>query len=248
MTADRSAAAEELHPHGGSTPDDKPQTFRSPVAVIVWWVWALFAAGNLIDIAIQGRAHSSAVAAAILVFVTGVVYVTAQRPKIIAAGEGVTLRNPLRDHQIGWGTITKFDTIDLLRVHCEWPGADGPRSKVFHAWAVQHSRRREMTRRTREARRNMRTRMATSPRVTQYGVQPPLGAPPPGGFPSTIDRPGRPETEIGTAQHAIAALKARQEIASRSNPPATPPRSIWRWQPIAALVVPALALVIVALT
>jgi Bacterial PH domain len=232
VTADRSAAAEELRSDGDSTADAKPQTFRSPVAVIVWWVWVLFAVGNLIDIAIQGREHASAVAAAILVFVTGVVYATAQRPKIIAAGDGVTLRNPLRDHRIGWGSITKFDTIDLLRVHCEWPGPDGPRRKVFHAWAVQHSRRREMTRKTREARRSMRST--------------PFGSPPP--VPSTIGRPGTPQTQIGTAQHAVESLKARQETACRSHPPATPPRSVWSWQPIAALVIPALALVIVALT
>jgi hypothetical protein len=232
VTADRSAAADELHPNGDSSPDAKPQTFRSPVAVIVWWVWVLFAIGNLIDIAIQGREHSSVVAAAVLVFVTGVVYVTAQRPKIIAAGDGVTLRNPLRDHQIGWGSITKFDTIDLLRVHCEWPGPDGPRRKVFHAWAVQHSRRRETTRKTREARRSMR------------GM--PFGSPP--RVPSTIGHPGAPETQVGTAQHAIASLKARRETASSSQPPATQPQSTWSWLAVAALVVPALALAIVALT
>jgi hypothetical protein len=202
------------------------------VAVIVWWVWVLFAVGNLIDIAIQGREHSSAVAAAILLFVTGVVYVTAQRPKVIAADEAVTLRNPLRDHLIGWGSITKFDTIDLLRVHCEWPGPDGPRRKVFHAWAVQHSRRREMTTKARAARRSMRG--------TPFGSAPPV--------PSTIGRPGKPETQIGTAQHAVEALKARRDTACSSHPPATAPQSIWRWQPIAALVIPALALVIVALT
>lgn len=235
MTADasgRSAPADELHQDGDSPPHAKPQTFRSPVAVIVWWVWVLFAVGNLIDIAVQGREHSSAVAAAILVLVTGVVYVTAQRPKVIAAGDGVTVRNPLRDHLIGWGSITKFDTIDLLRVHCEWPGPDGPRRKVFHAWAVQHSRRREMTRKTREARRAMRS--------TPFGSRAPV--------PGTIGVPGAPETQIGTAQHAVESLKARRETACKSDPPATPPRSVWCWQPIAALAVPALALVIVALT
>jgi Bacterial PH domain len=231
VTADRSAAAEELHPDGDSPPNAKPQTFRSPVAVIIWWVWVLFAVGNLIDLAIQGRDHTSAVAAVILLFVTGVVYVTAQRPKVIATDEGVTLRNPLRDHQIGWGSIVKFDTVDLLRVHSEWPGHDGPGRKVFHAWAVQHSRRREMTHKARAARRGMR------------GA--PFGSPP---MPSTMDRPGTPETQIGTAQHAVEALKARREAACRSDPPASPPRSVWRWQPIVALVVPALALLIVVLT
>ena len=57
-----------------------PQTFRSPTAVVVWWVWLLFAAANLIDLAVQGRDHESLVAAAILLMATGVAYVTAQRP------------------------------------------------------------------------------------------------------------------------------------------------------------------------
>jgi hypothetical protein len=231
VTADRSAAAGELHKDGDSPSEAKPQTFRSPVAVIIWWVWVLFAAGNLIDLAVQGRDHTAAVAAVILVFVTGVVYVTAQRPKVIASDDGITLKNPLRDHLIGWGAITKFDTIDLLRVHCEWPGPDGTQRKVIHAWAVQHSRRRDMTRQVRAARRSTRGSFGSSPSV-----------------PSTIVRPGTPQTQVGTAEHAVDSLKARLETASRSHPPASPPRSLWCWQPIAALLLPAILLVIIALT
>ena len=71
-----------------------PQTFRSPTAVIVWWVWLLFAAANLVDLAVQGRDHVSLVAVAILVLATGVAYVTAQRPRILADSAGVTVVNP----------------------------------------------------------------------------------------------------------------------------------------------------------
>ena len=66
---------------------DKPLTFRSPIAVVVWVVWLLFAVGNWIDLAVQGRDHGSAVAAAILLLATGAVYVTGQRPQIIADDE-----------------------------------------------------------------------------------------------------------------------------------------------------------------
>ena len=82
-----------------------PQTFRSPTAVIIWWVWLLFAAANLVDLAVQGRDHVSLVAAAILVLATGVAYVTAQRPRVIADSAGVTVVNPLRDHHIGWACL-----------------------------------------------------------------------------------------------------------------------------------------------
>ena len=131
---------------------DKPRVFRSPTAVIVWIVWLLFAVGNGIDLAVQGRDHASAVAAAILLLATGVAYVTAQRPRIIADETGVTVRNPLRDHRIGWAGVAKVDLADVLRVHCEWarPAGSAPgtpsgkeQRKVISAWAVHYSRRRQ---------------------------------------------------------------------------------------------------------
>lgn len=140
---------------------DKPQVFRSPTAVVVWIVWLLFAVANWIDLAVQGRDHASAVAAAILLLATGVAYVTAQRPRIIADEAGVTVRNPLRDHRIGWTGVAKVDLADLLRVHCHWggpPGAVGGQEhhKVISAWAVHYSRRRQFAAEAR-ARRPVRS-------------------------------------------------------------------------------------------
>src|SRR5271170_6978446 len=118
-----------------------PQVFRSPTAVIVWWVWLLFAGANLIDLSVQGRDHISLVAAAILVLATGVAYVTAQRPRIIADSAGITIVNPLRDHHIGWAGVIQVDLADLLRVHCR-RGPDD--TKVIYSWAVHYSRRRKL--------------------------------------------------------------------------------------------------------
>ena len=117
-----------------------PQVFRSPTAIIVWWVWVLFAVGNLIDLAVQGRDRLSLVAAAILVLVTGIAYVTAQRPRVIADTAGITIVNPLRDHHIGWAGVTKLDLADLLRVHCRLGPDD---TKIIYSWAVHYSRRRK---------------------------------------------------------------------------------------------------------
>src|ERR1700684_3370244 len=110
---------------------DGPQTFRSPTAVVVWWVWLLFAAANLIDLAVQGRDHLSLVAAAILLLATGGAYVTAERPRIIAHRRRITIANPLRDHHIGWAGVTKVDLADLLRVHCRRGPGD---TKVIYSW------------------------------------------------------------------------------------------------------------------
>ena len=130
-----------------------PQTFRSPTAVVIWWVWLLFAAANLIDLAVQGRDHLSLVAAAILVLATGVAYVTAQRPRIVADSSGITVVNPLRDHHVGWAGVTKVDLADLLRVHCRGePGQE----KIIYAWAVHYSRRRKLAGETRVRRQAAR--------------------------------------------------------------------------------------------
>ena len=128
---------------------EKPQIFRSPTAVVVWVVWLLFAVGNWVDLAVQGRDHLSVVAAAVLLLATGAAYVTAQRPRIIADDAGVTVRNPLRDHRIGWAGVAEVDLVDLLRVHCAWGGppgaapADREHHKVISAWAIHYSRRRQ---------------------------------------------------------------------------------------------------------
>ena len=78
---------------------DGRQVFRSVGAVVIWWIWLLFAVGNLIDLAVQGRDHLSLVAAFILLFVTGIVYITALRPRIVADDDGLTIANPVRDHR-----------------------------------------------------------------------------------------------------------------------------------------------------
>jgi Bacterial PH domain len=131
-----------------------PQVFRSPTAIIVWWVWVLFAVGNLIDLAVQGRDRLTLVAAAILVLVTGIAYVTAQRPRVIADATGITIVNPLRDHRIGWAGVTKVDLADLLRVHCR-RGPDD--TKIIYSWAVHYSRRRKAAAEIRARRTAART-------------------------------------------------------------------------------------------
>ena len=147
--------------------DGKVQTFRSPTALVVWVVWLLFAAANWVDLAVQGRDHVSAVAAALLLLATGFAYVTAQRPRVIADEAGVTVRNPLRDHRIGWAGVTKVDLADLLRVHCDWaPGSPGKHTKVISSWAVHYSRRRQVTAESKGmGKLNVRTRTGYFPVV-----------------------------------------------------------------------------------
>jgi Bacterial PH domain len=140
-----------------------PQVFRSPTAVVVWWVWLLFAAANLVDLAVQGRDHLSLVAAAIVVLATGIAYVTAQRPRIIADSAGITVVNPLRDHHVGWAGVTQVDLADLLRVHTQRAPGD---TKIIMAWAVHYSRRRKLAA---EARARRTTARSVSGRRSPFG-------------------------------------------------------------------------------
>jgi hypothetical protein len=211
------------------------QTFRSPFAVAIWWIWVLFAVANLIDLAVQGRDHLSVVAAFILVLITGVVYTTAQRPRIVCDDEGLTLANPLRDHRIGWAAVTGVDATELVRVRCEWPLDGAPDSvgtgkRVIYSWAVHSSRRRQATAQMRAERPRIRPRSAASARAGgSYGA--PAEAPEP--------------PAIGDTGPVVAALTARAEQAQAASPPpqARPPVSTWNWPALAAIVIPALALV-----
>jgi hypothetical protein len=151
---------------------EKPQTFRSPTALVVWVVWLLFAVGNWVDLAVQGRDKTSVVAAAILLLATGIAYVTAQRPRVIVDDTGVTIKNPVRDHEISWAAVTDVDLADLLRVHCtldpgqsQDPGNgraagqrhDRRKRKVISAWAIHYSRRRQLSAETKARRSAART-------------------------------------------------------------------------------------------
>jgi hypothetical protein len=142
-----------------------PQMFRSPIAVVIWWAWLLFAAANLVDLAVQGRDHTSLVAAAILVLATGIAYVTALRPRIIADSAGITLVNPLRDHHVGWIGVTNVDLADLLRVRCRGAGRD----KVIYSWAVHYSRRRKFASEARA--RRTAARSGRRPAFGTFGLE-----------------------------------------------------------------------------
>ncbi|HEX8005479.1 MAG TPA: PH domain-containing protein [Trebonia sp.] len=228
MTAgqDQTAAGDKASTEG------RKQAFRSPFAVAIWWLWVLFALGNLIDLAVQGRDHLSLVAAFVLLLVTGIVYTAAQRPRIVADDDGLTVANPLRDHRIGWAAVSAIDAGDLVRVRCEWP--DGKRT--IYAWAVHSSRRRQLASQLRAESRKSR------PRRMMGGF---------GGFAAQAeyDSAAAARRAPGEADQVVTALSARAEQARSATPPPqpVPPVSSWRWQPIAAIVVPALALVIAIL-
>jgi hypothetical protein len=263
-----------------------PQTFRSPTAVVVWWVWLLFAAANLVDLAVQGRDHASLVVAAILVLATGVAYVIAQRPRIVADDAGITIRNPLLDYHIGWAGVTRIDLTDLLRVHCAPSRPDQP-GKVISAWAVHYSRRRKLAAEARAQRAAARAGSRRSSPGLPYGGDRGYGSGNvPGASPAEAEaeKIARLLSERATAARAEAVwaegtvpiagagpqdgqiAEAAQAGQTAGSGPATaaeaasqtgadlrgtgwlePLTSTWSWPAIAALVIPALILLVVSL-
>lgn len=217
------------------------QVFRSPAALAIWWLWALFALANLIDLAVQGRDHAALVAAFILLLVTGIVYITALRPRIVADPDALTIVNPVRAYRVGWAAVAGVDPTDLLRIRCEWPAGDKAGRQALYSWAVHSPRRRQVAAELR-ARRRSRPGSQGGFGTGGFGWAGAFGAgpaePSPEGDPLRVD-PSR----------VIAALTARAEQARLDAPGtvATAPVATWNWGAVAAVVLPGLALLITVL-
>jgi len=221
------------------------EVFRSPAAVVIWWVWVLFAVGNLIDLAVQGRDRLALVAAFILLFITGVVYVTARRPRVIIDAHGVTVVNPLADYQVGWAAVASADATELLRLRCEWPDGDRTGRRAIYAWAVHSSRRRQVSAELRAQRQSRRAARGFGP----SGLASSGSSGSAGGFGAPSGPPPEPVPLGVDADRVVAAITTRTEQARLDGPGAlaTAPAATWNWPAVAAVVIPGLALLIAAL-
>lgn len=224
------------------------QAFRSPAAIAIWWVWALFALGNLIDLAVQGRDHLALTAAFVLLFVTGIVYVTALRPRVVAGPGELTIVNPLGEHRIGWAAVAGADPTDLLRVRCEWPDGDRTGRRAFYAWAVHSSRRRQIAAELRVARQDRRGPGAgggfgafAGGAGGGFGWGRPQGA--------QAD-PAREADSLRIDADRVVTVITEHAERARLDPLTVPaaPASAWNWPAFAAVVVPGLAMLVVLLT
>jgi hypothetical protein len=222
QTADDPASGPGAIPPSGRTGPAERTVFRLPGAAVAWWAWVVVAAACLADLALSGRDHTSAEIAAGLVVITGVVYACVLRPGVIADDDGVTVRNPLRDHRIPWGSVTAVDLAESVRVHCALePGAR--REKVIHSWALYAQRR-----------SRVRAEFGRA-RLSRSGYSPNDRAP------AEAQRIARqPTAQIMATQLGELAAKARSSGAEAG------PRTVsWAWPSVVAVVAPAIALVLV---
>lgn len=205
--------------------------YRSPVALVVWWLWVAFALANLVDLAVQGRDHFAAEVAAVLILITGVAYVAAFRPRVLADDAGITIRNPLRDHRVPWDCVRSVDLRDSLEVHCT-PQDGDRKDKTLYAWAVQSTRRRRL-------KAEARARRSAAKSASQQ--------PPPYGRLPAEAQAAMAKTDAENITAALRDRAARARAADAGGAPGGRRTARWDLPAIAALVLPALLLIVVIL-
>ena len=207
-------------------PLSEPRTFRLPGAIVAWWAWVIIAVACLADIAFTGRNHTAAEIAATVLLITGLVYTCALRPRVIADSGAITVRNPLRDHRIPWGSVIAVDLKESVQVHCA-PEPGAKRGKVIHSWALYQQRRRRVRSevlKQGDRRRLPRSSFASDSRASA----------------ETQKLVNQPPAQIMATQLDDLAQQARERGA-----PAGPRVVSWAWPAVAAIVGPAVVLVLV---
>ena len=115
------------------------KVYRLPGPQVVWWVWLVFVAGNLLDLAIQGHDYESLQIAVGLLAITGLVYACTLRPRVIADADGLTMINPLRDYRIPWPRLAEIYMAESVQFKCS--EGDGASGKTLHSWALYSPRK-----------------------------------------------------------------------------------------------------------
>lgn len=252
----RSPAARALpttHRSAGFAADG--EVFRLAPPVILWWVWLAFVAANVADFAAQGTlTRFEIVVLALLASLTGLVYALALRPRVIAGQDGLVIENPFRDHRVPWGAIQTVDAGDWVRVHCasdqDAPGAASSAAATsISCWALYVSARAK-----RKAALPPRMRGSSPPPLLRHQLLF-RRASLPGGL---GDQPGyAQESKLPEEARYLASLPVAKAIAVRLDTRAArerargedpgPVTARWAWAPLAAIGVPALALLIITL-
>lgn len=234
------------------------EVLRLAGPVAVWWIWLAFVAANVVDFAVQGlsSARFGAVVSAVLLFVTALAYTLALRPRVIVDGAGLTVVNPFRTHQVPWRLVGSVDTGDWVRVHYI-PAADGE-VRTVHCWALYVSARA----RRKIARGNPAPRRGYGAFGTGFG-RASRAAEAVSGYASSSGDSRLPEEARRLASMPVAqamasrldsraaterARRPRQELDHANGQVPGAATASWAWPELAAVVVPALILLIVAVS
>lgn len=209
------------------------ETYRLAPPVVLWWVWLAFVAANVADWAVQGTSAGLALTVgAIMLAVTGAVYALALRPRVVADEEGIAVLNPFRDHRVPWTAVRGVDTAEWVLVRAAGAAGD----KTICCWALYVSARSR-----RAANAPPRKSLAMS-RLRGVATEPGTGISP------RLPEQAQYLASLPPARAIAARLDSRAEKArARDGSAGAMVTASWAWFPIAAVAVPAVALVIVLL-
>jgi Bacterial PH domain len=194
--------------------------------VVFWWVWLAFAVISAVDLAIQWHHRSSLVIIAILATGTGFAYACALRPRVIADDTGVSILNPMRDCAVPWGSVRAVDVGEAVQVHFSRP--DGT-EKVFPSWAMFSS-----------SRAKLKSNIHAVKQAAELAKESRAYAKLPD---EARDMMARSDADLVARQ-----LDERAEMARKAGAQPGTPVIAWAWLSIAAMVLPAIALIALVLT
>jgi hypothetical protein len=121
---------------------DKPDgrtVFRHPVPLVLWWAWAAFALINVGYLIADGLSISSARAIAALLVVTGIMYACTLHARVEADAGGVSIYNPVREHRVPWAVVEGIYLGESVEFACTRPGQAKP--KTLYSWALYSTRK-----------------------------------------------------------------------------------------------------------
>jgi hypothetical protein len=218
-------------------PDGKT-VFRLIPPLVLWWIWVVFAVVNLADLAIQSRDRFGLEVAAALVLATGVMYVCTVRPRIISDDDGLTVVNPFRDYIVPWGLVTGVYIGDSVEIGCERPPPK--KEKTIYSWALYSPRRSR-------AKAEMRSGFRAGPhrqRQDALRARRRFEVADPSTFGKAPDK--AKELASQHASHIMAGeLARRSEQAKSQGAQGGNLVGRWDWVGVAAVLVPAILLVLV---
>ena len=195
--------------------------FRHPAPLVLWWAWVVFALVNVVYLLFDDLTINAVRGIAGLLTATGVLYACTLHSRVETDDEGVTIHNPLLDHRAPWGVVTAVTLGDSVEFAC---GRPAPRkTKTIYSWALYSSRRSR-------ARRQMRGSMF--PSLGQRGISSRAPA-------EAADLARQQPSQIMRIE-----LDRRAAAGRDRRPGGGELRSSVAWRPVAAVVAPALFLLI----
>jgi hypothetical protein len=195
--------------------------FRHSTPLVLWWIWVAFAVANFVDVAVVDPGVTLLKVAAGLLAVTGLAYATTLHSRVESDDEGVTVFNPVRNHRAQWGAVEAIYLGDSVEFVCYRPTPK--KTKTIYSWALYSSRRSR-------ARSNMQRSFFSTRRVEVSSRAPSEAA----------ELARQASAKLMAAELGRLAAQAREQGC-----PSAVLRSRWSWRPLAAILIPIAALVIV---